>query len=215
MSKIKKKEIFSILFVPIILLIIIWGVKIIEYLFGLSFANYGVFPQKISGLKGIFLSPFIHKDFKHIINNSYPLLILISILFKFYKKIALQLLIWLYLISGFWLWIIGRPAFHIGASGLVYALAGFLFLSGLIRKNRSLSAISLLVMFLYGSMIWGILPIEKTISWEGHLAGFLAGLLVAVFFKKEGPKRDKYEWELEEEKEKEESEQINYYLKNK
>ena len=70
-------------------------------------------------------------------------------------------------------------------------------------------------MFLYGSMIWGILPIEKTISWEGHLAGFLAGLLVAVFFKKEGPKRDKYEWELEEEKEKEESEQINYYLKNK
>ena len=112
------------------------------------------------------------------------MLILIGLLFSFYKKIALQILIWLYLISGFWLWIIGRPAFHIGASGIVYALAGFLFLSGLIRKNRSLSAISLLVIFLYGSMIWGIIPISKSISWEGHLAGFLAGLLVAVFFKK-------------------------------
>ena len=213
MNTIKKKELFKILFAPIILLIIIWGVKIIEHVFGLSFINYGVFPQKISGLKGVFLSPFIHKDFKHLINNSYPLLILISLLFSFYKKIASQLLIWLYLIPGFWLWIIGRPAFHIGASGIIYALAGFLFLSGLIRKNRSLSAISLLVIFLYGSMIWGVIPINQSISWEGHLAGFLAGLLVAVFFRKEGPKRKKYLWEMEEEQEKEGGQQINYYIK--
>ena len=213
MNTIKKKELFKVLFAPIILLIIIWGVKIIEHVFGLSFINYGVFPQKISGLKGVFLSPFIHKDFKHLINNSYPLLILISLLFSFYKKIASQLLIWLYLIPGFWLWIIGRPAFHIGASGIIYALAGFLFLSGLIRKNRSLSAISLLVIFLYGSMIWGVIPINQSISWEGHLAGFLAGLLVAVFFRKEGPKRKKYLWEMEEEQEKEGGQQINYYIK--
>ena len=213
MNTIKKKELFKILFAPIILLIIIWGVKIIEHVFGLSFINYGVFPQKISGLKGVFLSPFIHKDFKHLINNSYPLLILISLLFSFYKKIASQLLIWLYLIPGFWLWIIGRPAFHIGASGIIYALAGFLFLSGLIRKNRSLSAISLLVIFLYGSMIWGVIPINQSISWEGHLAGFLAGLLVAIFFRKEGPKRKKYLWEMEEEQEKERGQQINYYIK--
>ena len=213
MSKTKKKEIFRILFVPTVLLIVIWGVKIIEYLFDLSFVNYGVFPQNISGLKGIFLSPFIHKDFNHILNNSYSLLILMGLLFSFYKKIAPQILIWLYLISGFWLWIIGRPAFHIGASGVIYALAGFLFLSGLIRKNRNLSAISLLVIFLYGSMIWGIMPISQSISWEGHLSGFLAGLLVAVFFKKEGPKRKKYQWEIEEEQEKEESRDIKYYIK--
>ena len=211
----KKKEIFRILFVPTALLIVIWGVKIIEYLFDLSFVNYGVFPQNISGLKGIFLSPFIHKDFNHILNNSYSLLILIGLLFSFYKKIAPQILIWLYLISGFWLWIIGRPAFHIGASGVIYALAGFLFLSGLIRKNRNLSAISLLVIFLYGSMIWGIMPISQSISWEGHLSGFLAGLLVAVFFKKEGPKRKKYQWEIEEEQEKEESPEIKYFMKRK
>ncbi len=211
----KKKEIFRILFVPTVLLIVIWGVKIIEYLFDLSFVNYGVFPQNISGLKGIFLSPFIHKDFNHILNNSYSLLILIGLLFSFYKKIAPQILIWLYLISGFWLWIIGRPAFHIGASGVIYALAGFLFLSGLIRKNRNLSAISLLVIFLYGSMIWGIMPISQSISWEGHLSGFLAGLLVAVFFKKEGPKRKKYQWEIEEEQEKEESPEIKYFMKRK
>ena len=211
----KKKEIFRILFVPTVLLIVIWGVKIIEYLFDLSFVNYGVFPQNISGLKGIFLSPFIHKDFNHILNNSYSLLILIGLLFSFYKKIAPQILIWLYLISGFWLWIIGRPAFHVGASGVIYALAGFLFLSGLIRKNRNLSAISLLVIFLYGSMIWGIMPISQSISWEGHLSGFLAGLLVAVFFKKEGPKRKKYQWEIEEEQEKEECPEIKYFMKRK
>tara|TARA_B100000287_G_scaffold57993_1_gene51006 strand:+ start:161 stop:814 length:654 start_codon:yes stop_codon:yes gene_type:complete len=217
MSTSKQKEIFGILFIPFLLLMIIWGVKIIEYVFGLSFISYGVFPQKINGLKGILLSPFIHKDFTHLINNSYPLLILGSLLFSFYKKIAHQLFIWLYLISGFWLWVIGRPAFHIGASGIIYALAGFLFLSGLIRKNRKLSSVSFLVIFLYGSIIWGIMPIKNSVSWEGHLAGFLAGLLVAIFFRKEGPKKEKYQWEIEEEKEEKEEEeiQINYFIKKK
>lgn len=209
----RKKNIFNALFFPILFLIIIWSVKIIEHVFDLSFVNYGILPQKVSGLTGILLYPFIHKDFTHLINNSYPILILGGILFRFYKKIALQSFIWLFLISGFWLWIIGRPGFHIGASGIIYSLAGFLFLSGIIRRHRRLSAISLLVVFLYGSMIWGLLPIKSTVSWEGHLSGFLAGLLVAVFFRKEGPKRQKYQWEIDEEKETKHV-QINYFIKN-
>ena len=101
----------------------------------------------------------------------------------------------------FWLWIIGGPSFHIGASGVIYALASFILVSGIIRKNPRLSAISLVVIFLYGSMIWGILPTNEAVSWEGHLAGFVAGIIVALFYKNEGPKRKKYQWEIDEEME--------------
>ena len=199
MNKTEQKALFNILFFPILFLIIMWVVKLIEYNFGLSFAHYGVFPQSFSGLKGILFSPFIHKDFSHLINNSYPVLILGGMLFSFYKKIAPQLFVWLFFIAGFWLWVIGRPSFHIGASGIIYALASFLFVSGIIRKNPRLSAISMLIIFLYGSLIWGLLPTKEPISWEGHLAGFLAGVVVAVFYRKEGPKRKKYQWEIDEE----------------
>ena len=199
MNSTEKKHLLSALFIPFLFLLIMWIVKIIEYNFGISFAHFGVFPQSLSGLKGILLSPFIHKDFTHLINNSYPILILGGILFSIYRKIALQLFIWLFFIAGFWLWIIGRPSFHIGASGIIYALASFLLVSGIVQKNPRLSAISMLITFLYGSMIWGLLPTKEPISWEGHLAGFLAGILVAIFYRKEGPKRKKYQWEIDEE----------------
>ena len=217
MNLIEKKYLLSSLFIPFLFLLIMWAVKIIEYNFELSFAHFGVFPQSLSGLKGILLSPFIHKDFTHLINNSYPILILGGILFSIYRKIALQLFIWLFFIAGFWLWIIGRPSFHIGASGIIYALASFLLVSGIVQKNPRLSAISMLVIFLYGSMIWGLLPTKEPISWEGHLSGFMAGIIVAIFYRKEGPKRKKYQWEIDEELEeeflKENELNINYTLK--
>ena len=217
MNLIEKKYFLSALFIPFLFLLIMWGVKIIEYNFELSFTHFGVFPQSLSGLKGILLSPFIHQDFTHLINNSYPILVLGGILFSIYRKIAIQLFMWLFFIAGFWLWIIGRPSFHIGASGIIYALASFLLVSGIVQKNPRLSAISMLVIFLYGSMIWGLLPTKEPISWEGHLAGFLAGILVAIFYRKEGPKRKKYQWEIDEELEEQFIEKnyikINYTLK--
>ncbi|MBC8266407.1 MAG: rhomboid family intramembrane serine protease [Flavobacteriales bacterium] len=217
MNSSSKKELFSILFIPFTFLILMWAVKIIEMNFKISFVQFGVFPQTASGLKGILFSPFIHRDFTHLINNSYPILILGGMLFAFYKKIAPQLLAWLFFISGFWLWIIGRPSFHIGASGIIYALASFLFVSGIIRKNPRLSAVSMVIIFLYGSMIWGVLPTKEGVSWEGHLAGMMAGIIVALFYKNEGPERKKYQWEIEEELEKERGENteinINYFYK--
>ena len=219
MNKAEQKALLNILFFPILFLIIMWMVKLIEYNFGLSFADYGVCPQSLSGLKGILFSPFIHKDFSHLINNSYPILILGGMLFSFYKKIAKQLFLWLFFIAGFWLWIIGRPSFHIGASGVIYALAAFLFISGIIRKNPRLSAVSMLIIFLYGSMIWGVIPTEKPISWEGHLSGFMAGIIVAIFYRNEGPKRKKYQWEIDEELEGQTREEnrikINYTIDEK
>ena len=233
MNKIERKAIFNILFFPILFLIIMWMVKLIEYSFLpienlKDFTRYGVYPQNLSGLKGILFSPFIHGEFKHLINNSYPILILGGMLFFFYKKIAKQLFLWLFFIAGFWLWIIGgignkglNP--HIGASGVIYALAAFLFISGIIRKNPRLYAVSMIIIFLYGSMIWGVIPPEvlggrpTNISWQGHLAGFMAGIIVAIFYRKEGPKRKKYQWEIDEELEekflKENEFNINYSLK--
>jgi membrane associated rhomboid family serine protease len=199
MNKSEKKEILSILALPFMFLLIMWLVKLIELQFDLSFIKFGVYPQSLKGLKGVLFSPFIHKNLTHLFNNSYPILILGGLLFSVYRKIALQIFVWLFFISGFWLWIIGRPSFHIGASGIIYALASFLFISGIIRKNPRLAAVSLVIIFLYGSMIWGILPTKESISWEGHLSGFAAGILVAIFYRNEGPERKKYQWEIDEE----------------
>ena len=219
MNKSEKKEFSRVLFIPCLFLLIMWVIKLIELQFDFSFIQFGVFPQTSKGLRGVLFSPFIHKDFTHLFNNSYPILILGGLLFSLYHKIALQIFTWLFFISGFWLWIIGRPSFHIGASGLIYALASFLFISGVIRKNPRLAAVSLVIIFLYGSMIWGIFPVKGPLSWEGHLAGFMAGILVAIFYRNEGPKRKKYQWEIDEESEekiaKSEGVSINYSIKAK
>ena len=205
------KKLRTILFIPFLFLTLMWSIKTVEYIFNYSFISFGIYPQKISGLKGIIFSPFIHQDFTHLINNSYPIIILGGLLFLFYKKIATEILLWLYFTSGFWLWIIGRNSFHIGASGIIYAIASFLFFSGLIKKNSRLSAVSMLIVFLYGSMVWGIFPLKEALSLEGHLSGFLSGLLISFFYKNEGPKKEKYQWEIEEEEKK--SININYEIK--
>ena len=146
--------------------------------------------------------PFIHSGLKHLINNAIPILILGSALKFFYREIYKEIFIWSWLISGIWLWTIGRPSFHIGASGVVYALASFLFFSGIIRKNNKLISVSLFVVFIYGGMIWGLFPIIESISWEGHVSGAIAGLFLAFWFKKDGPQKMQYYYEIEEEIEK-------------
>ncbi len=217
MKKSDKKELTRVLSIPFLFLLAMWLIKLIEVQFDFSFVKFGVLPQKATGLKGILFSPFIHKDLTHLFNNSYPILILGGLLFSMYRKIALQIFLLLFFISGFLLWIIGRPSFHIGASGIIYALAGFLCISGMVRKDPRLAAISLIVVFLYGSMIWGVLPTKEPVSWEGHLSGFIAGILVAFFYKNEGPKRKKYQWEIDEELESQDDNanniKINYILK--
>ena len=219
MNKKDKKEFLRVIILPFTFIFLMWLVKLIEIQFDLSFIKFGVFPKQISGLKGIIFSPFIHKDFTHLFNNSYPIIILGSLLFTSYKDIASKIFLWLFFISGFWLWVIGRESFHIGASGVIYALASFLFVSGFIRKNPRLAAVSMVVIFLYGSMIWGVLPVKEGVSWEGHLAGFLAGILIAIFYKNEGPQQKKYQWEIDEELEMMNKEinslEINYVLKEK
>jgi membrane associated rhomboid family serine protease len=151
-------------------------------------------------LPGILFSPFIHSGFKHLFDNSIPLFFLATALFYFYSEVALKVLSWTYFLTGLLVWIAGREAWHIGASGLVYGLASFLFFSGIIRRYFRLIALSLLIVFLYGSMVWGIFPgIYKNVSWESHMLGFFSGVALSVWYRKEGPQQPVYEWMEEEE----------------
>lgn len=182
---------------PLLFTAVLWLVKFIEIYFDINFQNYGVLPKTFAGLKGIVFSPFVHSGFDHLISNSVPLLILLAALIYFYKEVWYKVFLIVWLFGGFWLWLGGRENYHIGASGIVYGLAAFLFFSGVFRKHTGLMALSLLIVFLYGSMVWGIFPLFRDISWEGHLYGSLAGLLCAWFYRKHGMQRKVYEWENE------------------
>ncbi len=182
MNNIEKRRLKLSLIVPVFFLTAMWIVKFYEYSFDLNFARYGIYPRKINNLTGILLSPFIHGSFDHLISNSAPFLILGSSLFYFYKESAYKVFLLIWILSGFWVWIAGRPAYHIGASGMVYGFASFIFFSGLLNKNKSLLSISLLVVFLYGSMVWGVLPLKPHISWESHLLGVITGLILSFIF---------------------------------
>lgn len=203
MSADRRRFINSLVF-PALFVILIWLVKAYEVLFSVDLYFLGIYPLKLSGLAGIILSPLIHGGLAHLATNSVPVFILGFMLFYFYRQISFKVFVYNYLITGLWVWVGARESYHIGASGIIYGLASFLFFSGFARRDMRLSAISFVVIFLYGSMVWGIFPEfhpEKNISWESHLAGLVSGLVLAFFFRKEGPQRKKYSWEIEEEME--------------
>ncbi|SFN98451.1 Membrane associated serine protease, rhomboid family [Bizionia echini] len=185
----------QVILVPVAFILLIWLVFWFEIRFGFDFTNYGIFPQKLFGLRGVIFSAFIHSGITHLYHNTIPLFVLTAALFYFYREMAWKILIFGILLSGLLTWSIGRPAYHIGASGLIYVLVSFLFFKGIIAKHFRLIALSLLVIFLYGSMIWYVLPIKDGVSWEGHLSGLLVGLVFAFLFKKHIPKPNKYQWE--------------------
>ena len=197
-----RKKLLLSMIIPVIFIFFMWLVKIVEVLFELDFSGFGIFPLTVNGLPGIILSPFIHADFNHLFNNSLPLFFLSIALFYFYSEVALNVFILTFFITGLLVWIAGRDAWHIGASGLVYGLASFLFFSGIIRRYFRLIALSLLIVFLYGSMVWGIFPgIYKNVSWESHMLGFFSGVVLAVVYRNKGPQRPVYEWMVEDEAE--------------
>jgi membrane associated rhomboid family serine protease len=199
-----RKKFFLSVLIPSIAVALMWLVKTAEILFESDFSALGIYPLSAGGIPGILLSPFIHADFKHLFNNTLPLFLLSTALFYFYSEVALKVFSYNWLMTGILVWFGGREAWHIGASGLVYGLASFLFFSGIIRKYFRLIALSLLVVFLYGEMVWGIFPgIYKNVSWESHMLGFFSGIVLAVWFRKEGPQRPVYEWMEEDESESE------------
>ncbi len=193
----ENRKFLKSLYFPTLFIVLIWTVWLAEIVFKVDFAFLGIYPLTLKGLPGIITAPLVHSGYEHIIANSIPMFVLGASLFYFYRQIAYKIFFLVYFITNIWVWFLARDAYHIGASGVVYALASFLFTSGLVRKNPRLMAISLIIIFLYGSMIWGIFPEffpEKNISWESHLMGLLAGIVVAIFTRNEGPKAKKYVW---------------------
>jgi membrane associated rhomboid family serine protease len=202
MSNFVAKQLFKVSFYPLLFLGICWLIFYLNGRYLLYLNEFGTSPRTLVGLRGILFSPFLHADLDHIASNSIPVLVLGMLTFYFYKPIAKQALLWIWLIAGVWLWVGGRNNIegsfhHIGASGLIYGMAFFLFFSGVLRKHKPLMVVSALVLFLYGSITWGLFPLKNEISWEAHLFGAIAGLMVAYNFKKEGPQRKTYEWEEE------------------
>jgi len=197
----RKKLLLSTI-IPGVILFLMWLTFAVESLFGLKFTGLGIYPLQARGLPGILFSPFIHENMKHLISNSLPILILGTGIFYFYSEVALKVTFWIFLLTGLFVWLGGRQAWHIGASGLVYGFASFLFFSGIFRRYFRLIALSLLVVFLYGSMIWGMVPeFYANVSWESHMLGFVSGIIMAIWFRNEGPQTPVYDWMTEEEDE--------------
>ena len=180
------------LFTSTYMLLMVWLAFFVRYLWGDSMPNLGIMPRDWASVANFLVSPLIHTGLDHLFNNSIAFFILFLTCFYFYGGIAL----WVVLggvVSGFFVWIFGREAYHVGLSGVCYCLASFLFFSGIIRKNLSLMTISLLVVFLQSGMIWGLFPSLNeplNISWEGHLSGGVVGFFLAFRYRKQGPPND-------------------------
>ena len=202
-NKAERRKFLGSLIIPLIIVAVMWLVKIIETSYGIRLSRWGVVPHTAQGLVGILTLPFLHGSWEHLLSNTVPILVLGTALYYCYPTLANRVMLITWLGSGLLTWCIGdTDTIHIGASALVYGLNLFLIFSGFIRGNRMLIVISLIMVFLYGSFIWGMIPalaVPQNISWEGHLSGALIGVLLAVFLRKEGPQKEVYHWEEDDE----------------
>lgn len=179
---------------------LLWLIKIAELSYGGDLVEYGVYPGKLSGLTGIVLAPLIHSSFSHLFANTAPLLILGTALIYGYPKSAKIVIPAVYIGTGLGVWLFARHAFHVGASGLTFGFMFFVFTVGVLRWDRRAIALSLVVFFLYGGMIWGIFPNKPDISFESHFFGAMIGIAMAVLLRNHDPypPRKKYSWEEDE-----------------
>jgi membrane associated rhomboid family serine protease len=175
---------------------LLWLIPLLGW--GLGLESFGIRPRQLIGLPGILVAPLLHVDFSHLIANSLPLVVLGTAMFHVYPSAAFRVLPVIYLVPGIAVWLLARDGNHVGASGLVFGLVSYIFVAGLIRRDRRAMATSMLVAFMYGSVAWGMLPINPRVSWETHLAAALTGVIMAVLMRhRDNPPRIRYSWEDE------------------
>ena len=198
-NRAERRKFLGSLIIPLILVAVMWAVMIVEMSLGLDLNRYGLVPHTAQGLLGILTLPFLHGNWEHLMANSVPVIVLGTALYYFYPTLANRVMLITYLASGLLTWCLGDPSTtHVGASALIYGLNLFLVVSGFIRGNRQLIVISLIMVFLYGSFIWGMIPSlakPQNISWEGHLSGAIIGVALALLLRKEGPQKEVHHWE--------------------
>jgi membrane associated rhomboid family serine protease len=186
----ERRRFLHAIVVPSLISLVFVLIFVLQCGMGWNLDSWGVLPRAIKGLPGIVLHPFVHGGISHLANNLPTFFVLSTALYYFYREVAGKVLILIWLFTGIFLWVIGRDSYHIGASGVIYGLAFFIFWGGLLMRNISLMAISLAIVFWYGSMVWDMLPFlpNESVSWEGHLSGAVAGSLLAFFYRKSGDK---------------------------
>lgn len=175
---------------PLFIILMMWSFYMLNEFNVINGMRLGVLPGSFEQLWGVLTMIFVHGSIEHLTFNTFPVLVLGWFLFYFYENISLRVFFFIWILSGIGLWFIGRPVYHIGASGLVYGLITFLMTSGIIRKNKRLAIVSLVVIFFYGSTLWGVLPGKSGVSWEGHLSGGVFGALAAILWRKKGSEAD-------------------------
>lgn len=177
---------FEILVYPFLVIAAMWIIYWGEFVAPFDLTHLGILPRTSTGLAGILFAPLLHStnDINHLLNNSIPIFFLIMALFYFYKKSALKVIGIGWIVTGLLTWLIAKNegSYHIGMSGIIYSLVFFLFTSGVLKKEKQYQAISLLIVILYGSLIWGIFPMEEKVSWEGHLGGTITGIFLAFYY---------------------------------
>ena len=162
----------------------LWLILIIDSVMGLGLARYGLRPKHLDGLIGILTAPLLHSGAEHLFSNTLPLIVSMTTILYLYPRSAMRVIPVIWIGSGMLAWIIGRESLHFGASGFVYGLLAYVFISGILRLDMRSVAVSVMVWFLYGSMIWGVLPIRPNMSWELHLTGAILGVAMAIVFRR-------------------------------
>jgi len=195
----KKLSLKSSVIVVGIFIGLLWIIELADVLFSLDLYRYAVYPRELNGLWGILFAPFIHSTFRHLLANTPSLFVLGTLLLYVYPKSTKIVLPLIYLGSGLGVWLFARSNFHLGASGLTHGLMFFLFVIGILRRDKQSIAFSLIVFFLYGGMIWGIFPQAPRISFESHFFGAAMGVISAIWLRnyEPFPPEKKYDWEDE------------------
>lgn len=169
---------------PIIIVLFFWILKMLEWIYEIQLSYFfGLYPRTPLGILGIFTSTFVHGDLAHLASNTVPFVVLMAGILFFYPTVSKKVILFIYITTGIGVWLFARSSIHIGASGLVYGFATFLFFSGIFLKNVQAMSISAVVAILYGGMVEGILPQDENISWESHLIGAVVGGFAAYYFK--------------------------------
>lgn len=179
----KNSDFFQQLLFPISIVFLMWLVKIFEVVKGNKLTRLGIFPRDWDGAIGIVTAPFIHSDWQHLMSNSLPMLMLMSIVMVFYRRVAIPSIIIITILTGFTVWLFARESYHVGASGVVYGLVAFLAWTGVFRRNLKSIILALVILVMYGGYFHGIVPTKDGVSWESHLFGGMVGIFTAFLFK--------------------------------